>query len=714
MDQIFEYEDLANFDIKGYVRKLSECRVNLFKPHTLGFLGGHAYWPSRFAPMHPALKGRDFFGELVEECAKHTIEVIPYLVFRDLTPEMTEAHPDYCARLEDGSVPYSDGNNDIAYFWKRRFFVCSNSPGHQKYAENIIHELLDRYPGVQHMNTDVEWHAVGICYCGACREKYRRETGRELPKGGFNVDVKSPDYIEYAGWQAKCVDEYAAVISNAIHQKRPHARSILGLSETLRYGHADAQFYNKAADAYSVEGTPLYLDGERFTPISQGHDEARYAMTFGKPIFNVGNLMAREPMGLWIATGVAPGELKVFLAQSIACGFSPNPTCEVDFRNHDPRPMEILKEYYTFLEKQQDQFADLEPLGEVALYWSSRALNIYGGDQKEFRYYRGFRGFFHALVRGQVPFRMISDVHLNQDYLKPFKVLVMPNAAVLNDADAEAIREFVRNGGTLVSSYHTSLFDEKGRQRSDFLLKDILGVQYLGEKEVPRKDIPPFQYNQVGGMYLRTTREHPIFEGYPPDLYLPYDQYVITEITGEAEVPARTAPPVAPYRPAFEPLPVNDHTAKVRTMVEETNHPAVVVHPVGKGRSVYLPGRVGFSYAQYGHPELARMIVNCARAGVPRFSVETDAPPSVEVYLHRQKTAGRLMINLVNYSGEPQRPYDHIVPVHQVCLSIDETLLPTPGPARLLWSGKTVPVEKHRDRYVLTVDTIDVLESVVL
>ena len=715
MDGVFEYSDLASFDIAGFVEMLAECRVNLYKPHALGFVGGHAFWRSRIAPVHPSMGERDFFGELVAECTRNGIQVIPYMVFRFMNPGMAEAHPDHCARFEDGSIPSGICNSDAAYFWQPRYLSCINSPARRQYARDVIEEVLDLYPAVRHVASDADWYAAGICYCEACGKRYRDELGEDLPAGGFDVDVQSSQYRQYQNWQRQCVDEYAAFLRMVIRGRRPQAMSITGLSETLRFGHLDVQYRGQDVDAFTVEGTPLYLDGERYGPISQGHDEARYALAFGKPVFNVGSLTAREPMGLWIASGEAEGELKVFLAQSIACGFSPSPTAEVDLRDYDPRPMRILKEYYRFLEKHEDIFSDVQPAGEVALYWSSRALNVYGGDQKEHRYYRCFRGFLHAFTRRHVPFRMISDIHLTRDGLRTFKVLAMPNAAILSESDAEAIRDFVHSGGTLVCSYETSLYDENGRRRPDFLLADVLGAHYAGLKEVPRKEeVPSGQYNITGGMYLRTREPHPVLAGYPVNLCLPYDQYVIVDVPSDVVVPALTEPPIVPVRRAFEPLPDNEHTARLRELIGETNHPAIVVNSFGRGQSIYIPGRVGFSYAQYGHPELARLITNCAAASLGRFSVAVKAPPSVEMYLHRLKSSGRLMVNLVNYSGEPQRPYDQIVPVRNVEISADEALAGGAESARLLWADVRTPVQRREGRAVCTIDEIDVLECVIL
>ena len=56
----------------------------------------------------------------------------------------------------------------------------------------------------------------------------------------------------------------------------------------------------------------------------------------------------------------------------------------------------------------------------------------------------------------------------------------MPNTACLDDAQSKAVAEFVRNGGGLVASLDTSLFNEFGDARDNFTLADVFGVDYRG------------------------------------------------------------------------------------------------------------------------------------------------------------------------------------------------------------------------------------------
>ena len=57
---------------------------------------------------------------------------------------------------------------------------------------------------------------------------------------------------------------------------------------------------------------------------------------------------------------------------------------------------------------------------------------------------------------------------------------LLPENALLDDALAGEIREYVRNGGTLLAFGHASLLDEMARPRHNFALYDVFGADYAG------------------------------------------------------------------------------------------------------------------------------------------------------------------------------------------------------------------------------------------
>ncbi len=55
-------------------------------------------------------------------------------------------------------------------------------------------------------------------------------------------------------------------------------------------------------------------------------------------------------------------------------------------------------------------------------------------------------------------------------------MLVLPSVNMMDDAEAELVREWVRDGGSLLATGWTSLVDTRGRLRKDFALGDVFGV----------------------------------------------------------------------------------------------------------------------------------------------------------------------------------------------------------------------------------------------
>ena len=62
-----------------------------------------------------------------------------------------------------------------------------------------------------------------------------------------------------------------------------------------------------------------------------------------------------------------------------------------------------------------------------------------------------------------------------------FRLLVVPENAVMDDALAGEIRHYVSSGGNLIAMGHASLFDSMAKRRTNFALRDVLGVDFVGE-----------------------------------------------------------------------------------------------------------------------------------------------------------------------------------------------------------------------------------------
>src|SRR5262249_44598234 len=123
-----------------------------------------------------------------------------------------------------------------------------------------------------------------------------------------------------------------------------------------------------------------------------------------------------------------------------------------------------------------------QPEPWAALVMSDNTRNFYGrsAGQVEDRYLANVFGTFRAAVEEHLPLTVINDWNLTPDDLAKYKVLILANTACLDDRQTAAVKEFVSNGGGLVASLDTSLFDEFGTPRNNFALADVFGVDYQG------------------------------------------------------------------------------------------------------------------------------------------------------------------------------------------------------------------------------------------
>src|SRR6185295_8128173 len=94
-------------------------------------------------------------------------------------------------------------------------------------------------------------------------------------------------------------------------------------------------------------------------------------------------------------------------------------------------------------------------------------------------------GWYQALIEARIPFEMVHDQLLDQAHVHQFKALILPNLAALSDAQCRQVREYVAQGGSLIATYETSLYDEWGVRRKDFGLGDLFGVSFKSGAEGP-------------------------------------------------------------------------------------------------------------------------------------------------------------------------------------------------------------------------------------
>jgi hypothetical protein len=127
------------------------------------------------------------------------------------------------------------------------------------------------------------------------------------------------------------------------------------------------------------------------------------------------------------------------------------------------------RRYIQFFRDNFDLYRLVDSAADVALLYSFASVGFNDdGSQTAFM----LAG--QMLIQGKFLFDVIFDQHLEN--LSRYRVLFLADQECLTDRQIERVREFVREGGGLVATGHTSLYNERRERRRDFGLKDCFGV----------------------------------------------------------------------------------------------------------------------------------------------------------------------------------------------------------------------------------------------
>jgi hypothetical protein len=292
-----------------------------------------------------------------------------------------------------------------------------------------------------------------------------------------------------------------------------------------------------------------------------------------------------------------------------------------------------------------------EPLPWIGLVVSEQTKMLYGGPTSLVSYFSHALGAFRALMEAHRPVRILTEYDLEDNALQGVKVLVLPNVACLSDRATEVIRRFVRQGGGLVATYETSLFDHTGTKRPDFALKDLFHAEYAATRPV-------------------LTRE----EALPLTLA---SRHTITDdpILAQSRWTSWTAPDDPGYGRLMmvagavqaRSVPGAETIVHLREKVSASETwPAALAIREGRGRVVYFPAAVDWAMCFYPAAHLRQLLRNaCDWAAAAPPPVEVQAPYILAVTYRMQPEQGRLVVHLLNDASSWGRHSAHLqVPGH--------------------------------------------------
>lgn len=652
----------------------------------------------------------DLIREYLPHARRYGIKVLAYLNMHWFSYEFAERHPEWEQLLADGT-PYGRANP----LYGHGTTLCVNS-GWRGWAREMVSESMKT--GIDGVFLDGPVVFPGGCYCAACRDRFRAEYGADIPEAEDWTSDLWKDFIEFredsmAGFLADC--------RGAVRSVNPDGVIFLNGGSWHAGAWRVARDIEKVGEHEDFNGAEAFFHpGPRQQILHFWATAAKHLEAGGKPSV----VFSHHALGSWHYVPLPPIEAQLAVAQTVACGS--NPWIAVfDYALDDGGDLALapIREIQGFLERNEEYYTATEPAADVALLYSRQGSTYYiSGEEEIFgdagsgkeqdliadlgtgkkivdwkrrkqicdeMHGNSYLGYFTALTRSHVPFDVVLDAGLSDEGLRRFRALILPNAACLSDAQIAAIRRFVESGGGLVAEFETGRYDERGRRRDANPLADLLGVAECSGA------MPP----ATGEEYVRVAAPHPAADSLRAGRLIARPQYSLA---------ARKADD------AEAPIVFMERIGRLYAGLKgETDLPALIANRFGGGRVVYMPSLAGDFYARYRMSEYQALITDSVlwTRGPAPLAVEADCPATVEVEVRRQADPDRLLIHLVNNTGDMQRPIQEIIPLRGVRIEVAGS-----GFARVSarWAGLDLEFRDSDGGIEFTLPSLNLYELIVV
>jgi hypothetical protein len=532
-----------------------------------------AFYPSKvkFHRHGKFLNGRDFFGECVAAARKRGMRVVARMSPDLNWGDALEAHPEWAMRHKDGSVQFSGEE-------PRLFKTCMFSTYMDDYMPAIIREINSLY--------DVNcfyangWPPLGSlpdCHCAICSK---------LPPSGTPAYWRAFNDRVFEIWQKydaiakeKKPDSFFFANSGGNVRGGPNLDR---LGKTVQWFQADNQ--GRTYDEPSIWGCSL-----------QGR--VCNAVLDGKVAANVTAAYSTGVVG-WRNASKNADEARMWMAQTSASGMRPyfhfvgseNGFCE------DRRWQKVGEEYFRWTARHDAHFKTRRSIANIGVVIGQSTQLLYPGPatvHSRAYMHETTQGTYDALLQGRYAFDYVHEDRLDADRLSKYRLLILPNIAMLSDHQCDQLRDFVKAGGSLMASFETSLYDENLNRQENFGLADLLGTSKAGEA-----------IGTNGNAYYArienptAAQHHPITNGFAGTNWIPGAQN---------RIPLKpTKDPLLTVVPGFVRYPPE----LAYPPLSHTDEPAVGLRDLGSSRTAYFSGDIERTYWLTGHGDLLRLMHN--------------------------------------------------------------------------------------------------------
>ena len=640
--------DAKNYHAGAVVRYMLDTGCNTLVINAGGIVDFFQN-PLPAAMVNKFMGSRDILAEITTACKAAGIRVIARIDFRGAEEAVYKKFPDWFM-LDENKQPVS---TTYEYGTRKLTLYASCYLGRHRngYLKDLVRYILEHYA------VDGIWHnapgANGICYCPACTSAYKAATGRDLP-----LQQSSPpeEQDRYMSWKTGIADNHMDGIKKLVktfgNDKIYCAEifSMFGVEGRINAG-IDLSF---ARSHFDFLVSVAFLD-------SGDPDHVYQNLNYAGSITRFLKSMAPEREAIVLCGGngtihrmVSDPKIdyKIWLWEVLSAGgrYWDNYFTNIPEAAPDRRNVYDHTEVFLFVKQHEKILEGHAPVADVGIYYSRPTRLLYREQLEEGdRFGSEIRGMENILTENHIPYDFILDDQAGKEKLETYKLILLPNVRCMREEEIELLKNYVRNGGNLIATYATSLYDGDGKPRADYGLSEPFGVRYAGKKENTRRDNYQFIVN----------KEHPLVAADSPQTELLFN----AGFTALCK-PTANAAVICTWVPTIQNQPPD------KSWVEKfsTEFPTIVENRYGEGKVLYFSNQPDVLSYETGHPDPRNLLLRSIRylAGTA-VSIESNAPSSVHIGLTRSLLKrGEYILSLVNTTSAAVRPVRELIPVDDI------------------------------------------------
>lgn len=438
---------LSRFSAENYFKYLKEANIK----SPMIYLHSHAglcNFPSKVAKTHAFFeKHPDEIKKLISLCQKDGMKVVGYysLIFNNWA---VDQNPDWEMIDKDGKTWRDHG--------QRYGLACPNNHDYRDFLKKQIKEVAEEYPNLDGIFFDMPYWEV-LCHCPSCQEKYKKETGLEMPSVE-NWD--DPNWLTFIKKRQEWMGEFTKFVKEETARLLPNTTIEFNFAAVVGcdFLAGSTELIN---DKCEFTGGDLYGDLYNHSFVAKYYRSISKHQPFEYMTCRCNKTLREHTISKNELTLESEIMLSTLLGGASLIIDAINPDGSLDHR--------VSKRLGKVFQKEMSYEKYLpfgEPYFEVALFFDSKT---------QYQYHHRIPNkqlviqASKNLIEQHIPYTILAHTVLNN--LQRYQMLLMPGLLSLNSEEIKTIKQYVLNGGTLYLSGDSN----------NQLLKEFFGGEIKGE-----------------------------------------------------------------------------------------------------------------------------------------------------------------------------------------------------------------------------------------